>query len=49
MPVYREVHADGWCVRLDLSRQVLGLEVPEFLLGWRPEREQYRSLMETDQ
>jgi hypothetical protein len=23
MTVLREVHADGWCVRLDLGRQVL--------------------------
>ena len=25
----REVRADGWCVRLGLSRQILRLEVPE--------------------
>jgi hypothetical protein len=29
MPVIREVHADGWRVRLDLSRQELRLEVAE--------------------
>jgi hypothetical protein len=29
MSITREVHADGWCVRFDLSRQVLRLEVPE--------------------
>ena len=28
MAAIREVHADGWCVRLDLARQVLRLEVP---------------------
>src|SRR5947208_11998463 len=28
MPVIREVHADGWRVRLDLGRQVLSLEIP---------------------
>ena len=27
--VIREVHANGWCARLDLSGQVLSLEVPE--------------------
>jgi hypothetical protein len=29
MTTTREVHADGWCVRLDLGCQVLRLEVPE--------------------
>ena len=47
MPATREVHADGWCVRLDLSRQVLGLEVPEFVFGWRPEGEQAQPLLPT--
>jgi hypothetical protein len=47
MPPTREVHADGWCVRLDLSRQVLALEVPEFVFGWRPEGEQARPLLPT--
>lgn len=32
MPVTREVHAGGWCVRLDLSRQVLGLDAPRINL-----------------
>jgi hypothetical protein len=27
--IIREVHANGWCVRLDVTRQVLRLEVPE--------------------
>src|SRR5262245_43547766 len=45
MPVTREIQAQGWCVRLDLSRQVLGLEVPEFVLGWRPEGEQPGALL----
>jgi len=31
VPIIREVNADGWCVRLDLARQVLRLEVPEAL------------------
>jgi len=31
----REIHADGWCVRLDLSRQVLRLEVPEPFIDWQ--------------
>lgn len=35
MPVVREVRADDWCVRLDLSRQVLRLEVPEVPIEWR--------------
>ena len=39
MPATREVHAEGWCVRLDLSRQVLAVEVPKFALGWRPHGE----------
>jgi hypothetical protein len=30
----REIHADGWCVRLDLGPQVLGIEVPEVVFGW---------------
>jgi hypothetical protein len=30
MSILREVHADAWRVRLDMSRQVLRLEVPEF-------------------
>ena len=29
MPVIREIHAEGWCVRLDLGQQVLALNVPE--------------------
>lgn len=45
MPAIREVHADGWCVRLDLSRQVLSLEVPEFIFDWRPEGEQAEPLL----
>jgi hypothetical protein len=36
MPPTREVHADGWCVRLDLGRQVLRLEVPEADSDWHP-------------
>jgi hypothetical protein len=47
MPPTREVHADGWCVRLDLSRQVLSLEVPEFVIGWRPDGEQAGPLLPT--
>jgi hypothetical protein len=39
MPATRVVHADGWCVRLDLCRQVLALEVPEFIIGRRPDGE----------
>ena len=34
MPPTSEVHADGWCVRLDLGRQVLRLEVPEAVIDW---------------
>src|SRR3712207_4605764 len=34
MSATREVHADGWCVRLDLARQVLRLEVPEPVADW---------------
>src|SRR5207249_604057 len=30
MPAIREVHADGWRVRLDLAGQVLRLEVSEY-------------------
>jgi hypothetical protein len=33
MHAIREVHADGWCMRLDLARQVLRLEVPDAALG----------------
>jgi hypothetical protein len=47
MPVTREIHADGWCVRLDLSRQVLALEVPEFTFGWRPGDERAEPLLPT--
>jgi hypothetical protein len=47
MPAIREVHADDWCVRLDLSRQVLALEVPESVFGWRPEGEHAGSLLST--
>lgn len=36
----REVHADGWCVRLDLGRQVLRLEVPEAVTDWHDGRRQ---------
>jgi hypothetical protein len=34
MTANREVHADGWCVRLDIGRQVLCLEVPETDSHW---------------
>ncbi len=34
MTANREVHVDGWCVRLDLSRQVLRLDVPEADGDW---------------
>lgn len=37
MPALRDVRAHGWCARLDLSKQILGLEVPEFDLGWHPD------------
>src|SRR5438477_255912 len=36
MPSVREVRAGGWCVRLDLSPQVLRLEIPEFIIGRGP-------------
>ncbi len=36
MPVIREVHEAGQCVRLDLTRQVLRLEVPEVFSHRRP-------------
>jgi hypothetical protein len=36
----REVHADGWCVRLDLGPQVLGIEVPEQSSAWPRDREE---------
>jgi hypothetical protein len=32
----REVHADGWCIRLDLGPQVLGIEAPEHVITWNP-------------
>ncbi len=35
MSILREVHADGWCVRLDLTRQVLRLEVPDVVIDWQ--------------
>jgi hypothetical protein len=35
MTARREVHADGWCIRLDIGRQVLRLEVPETDNHWR--------------
>jgi hypothetical protein len=47
MPVTRDVHADGWCVRLDLTRQVLALEAPEFTFGPRPEGEGAGRLLPT--
>jgi hypothetical protein len=47
MSVHREVHADGWCVHLDLEQQVLALEVPEVLFGWRSEEEQASPLLPT--
>jgi hypothetical protein len=34
MKASREVHADGWRVRLDLARQLLRLEVPESEVDW---------------
>src|SRR5262245_60246069 len=34
----REVHADGWRVRLDLARQVLRLEVTEAVRDWNGTR-----------
>jgi hypothetical protein len=34
MSALREVHSDGWTVRLDLSRQVLQVEIPEDHGGW---------------
>src|SRR5438270_43035 len=36
MPLTREVHADGWCVRVHLARQVLALDIPEFIFGRAP-------------
>jgi hypothetical protein len=36
--IVREVHANGWRVRLDISRQVLRLEVPEAELNWHQGR-----------
>lgn len=39
MVAIREVHADGWCVRLDLGRQVLRLEVPDVVVDWQRGRE----------
>jgi hypothetical protein len=37
MEVIREVHADDWCVRLDLSGQVLRLEIPEIIASYKDE------------
>lgn len=37
MPAIREVHTDGWCVRLDLAGQMLQAEVPEFVSDFRRE------------
>jgi hypothetical protein len=36
MPIIREVTEQGWCVRLDLSGQVLHAEVPDYVTAWRP-------------
>jgi hypothetical protein len=47
MPTTREVHADGWLVRLDLSGQVLRLEVPEFVTAWHPREKDGEPLMPT--
>src|ERR1043165_6863221 len=47
MSIIREVHAEGWSVRLDLSEQVLGLEVPEFIFDWRSQEEQVSPLLPT--
>ncbi len=30
----REIHADGWCVRLDIGHQILRLEIPEAVIDW---------------
>ncbi len=35
MSISREIHAGDWCVRLDIGRQVLRLEVPEAVADWR--------------
>lgn len=45
MSVGREIRAEGWCVRLDLSRQVLGMEVPEFEYRWGDGEEEGSTLM----
>jgi hypothetical protein len=39
MTATRVVHAVGWCVRLDIGRQVLRLEVPEVDIDWHPSRD----------
>jgi hypothetical protein len=39
MTVTREVRADGWLVRLDLRYQVMQLEVPEAVIGYRRARD----------
>jgi hypothetical protein len=36
MTAAREVHAEGWCIRLDIGRQVLRLEVPDADSGGHP-------------
>jgi hypothetical protein len=35
--ILREVHADGWCVRLDLSGQMLRLDIPDVEDDWHDE------------
>jgi hypothetical protein len=35
MSIIREIHAGDWCVRLDIGRQVLRLEIPEAVADWR--------------
>ena len=35
MPAVREVCSDGWCVRLDLTSQMLHIEVPEHDMDFR--------------
>ena len=38
MSSLREVQAGDWCVRLDLGRQVLRLEVPDAIVDWNSGR-----------
>jgi hypothetical protein len=35
MPAIREVHSDGWNVRLDMAGQILQVDIPEYDMDFR--------------